>query len=59
MIIQKFLKKRIRENLTKMPVTTYNIGKTAQKLANWTREMDSTRPVIANCILPSVSFESG
>lgn len=54
-----YSKERIRENLTKMPVTTYNIGKTAQKLANWTREMDSTRPVIANCILPSVSFESG
>lgn len=37
----------------------YQIEKTAAKLATWTRELDTTRPVVANCILPSASFESG
>ncbi|MBB6431209.1 sugar-binding domain-containing protein [Algisphaera agarilytica] len=32
---------------------------TAQKLAAWTRELDSTRPITANCILPSASHASG
>ncbi|MEM0913716.1 MAG: glycoside hydrolase family 2 TIM barrel-domain containing protein [Planctomycetota bacterium] len=32
---------------------------TARKLAKWTREMDTTRPVTANCILPSASHASG
>lgn len=37
----------------------YVLAETAQKLANWTREMDTTRPVIANCILPSASHVTG
>jgi len=41
------------------PKQTFSIGKTAAKLAKWTREMDRTRPVIANCILPTSSFETG
>ena len=49
----------IRANYEKLQSDGYKIGETAQKLANWTREMDVTRPVIANCILPSASFETG
>lgn len=41
------------------PKHAYDIGRTAQKLAAWTRQMDTTRVVTANCILPSISFESG
>lgn len=41
------------------PEQTFNIGDTAKKLADWTREMDATRPVTANCILPTSSFETG
>ena len=37
----------------------YVLANTAKKLAKWTREMDTSRPVVANCILPSVSHESG
>ncbi|MFY0600010.1 MAG: DUF4982 domain-containing protein [Cyclobacteriaceae bacterium] len=37
----------------------YVLAETAQKLADWTREMDVTRPVIANCILPSASHVTG
>ncbi|MBB6429145.1 glycoside hydrolase family 2 TIM barrel-domain containing protein [Algisphaera agarilytica] len=41
------------------PEQTFNIGDTARKLADWTRELDTTRPVTANCILPTSSFETG
>ncbi|WP_309016634.1 sugar-binding domain-containing protein [Pelagicoccus sp. SDUM812003] len=37
----------------------FAIADTAKRLADWTREMDTTRPVIANCILPSASYISG
>jgi len=37
----------------------YVLAKTAKKLANWVKEMDTTRPVTANMILPSVSHISG
>ena len=49
----------IRKELEALPRDEYDIGETAKKLAAWTREIDSTRPVTANCILPSASFEAG
>lgn len=45
--------------LETLPREEYDIGETAQKLSKWTKEMDTTRPVIANCILPSSSYRSG
>ena len=33
-------------------------GDTAQKLAAWTRELDTSRPIVANCILPAASLET-
>ncbi|MGC6455582.1 MAG: sugar-binding domain-containing protein [Coraliomargaritaceae bacterium] len=45
--------------LATLPRGEYDIGETAQKLSGWTKEMDTTRPVIANCILPSASYRSG
>jgi len=50
---------KIRRLQDSLPRHKYQIGETAQKLADWTREIDTTRPVIANCILPSASYESG
>ncbi|EWH11755.1 threonine synthase [Catenovulum agarivorans DS-2] len=41
------------------PEGEYVLAKTAKKLSNWVKEMDSTRPVTANLILPSVSHISG
>ncbi|NME72214.1 glycoside hydrolase family 2 TIM barrel-domain containing protein [Flammeovirga aprica] len=41
------------------PKQTYNIGATAKKLADWTKELDTTRYITANCILPTSSFETG
>ncbi|AWB68234.1 glycoside hydrolase family 2 [Saccharobesus litoralis] len=37
----------------------YVLAKTAKKLSNWVKQMDTTRPVTANLILPSVSHISG
>lgn len=50
---------QIRELPATLPPGAYNIGETANKLAAWTKELDTTRPVVANCILPSASYESG
>ncbi|MFI3319837.1 MAG: glycoside hydrolase family 2 TIM barrel-domain containing protein [Rikenellaceae bacterium] len=41
------------------PEQTYAIGETAARLSKWTREMDDTRAITANCILPSASFQTG
>lgn len=37
----------------------YVLAKTAKKLSEWVKALDTTRPVIANMILPSVSHISG
>lgn len=37
----------------------YVLADTAKKLAGWTRELDTTRPIVANMVLPSVSHDSG
>lgn len=49
----------IRRRMAEIPREQYEIADTAKKLADWTKELDTTRPVIANCILPSASYESG
>ncbi|WET04079.1 DUF4982 domain-containing protein [Flavobacterium johnsoniae] len=49
----------IKRRYETSPKEKYNIGETAHKLAKWTREMDTTRYVIANSILPSVSHING
>jgi len=50
---------QISAQLEVLPKGKYDIGKTAQKLAAWTKELDTTRYVTANLILPSSSYESG
>lgn len=50
------IKKRYLES---QPVGKYVLAETAKKLADWTRELDTTRPVTANCILPSASHVTG
>jgi len=42
-----------------LPSSEFTIGNTAQKLANWTRQLDTTRFITANCIIPTGSFETG
>ncbi|WP_299555407.1 sugar-binding domain-containing protein [Seonamhaeicola sp.] len=50
---------KIRHLMETLPRGKYDIGETAQKLSKWTKKLDTTRPVIANCILPSSSHLSG
>ena len=50
---------QIKNKLETLPRGKYDIGKTAQKLSKWTKELDTTRPITANCILPSASHLSG
>ncbi|UMB61758.1 DUF4982 domain-containing protein [Lutibacter sp. A80] len=52
-------KEKIKEILDTYPEGKYSIERTAKKLAKWTKELDKTRPVVANCILPSSSHLSG
>ncbi|QCX40349.1 glycoside hydrolase family 2 protein [Aureibaculum algae] len=49
----------IKRELETLPKEKYDIGETAHKLSKWTKELDTTRPVTANLILPSVSHLSG
>ncbi|GGG40123.1 glycoside hydrolase family 2 TIM barrel-domain containing protein [Christiangramia forsetii] len=49
----------IKKLYNESPENEYVLAETAKKLSNWTKEMDTTRPVTANLILPSVSHVSG
>jgi hypothetical protein len=49
----------IRHSLATLPKGKYDVGETAQKLSAWVKQIDKSRPVTANCILPSASYESG
>lgn len=49
----------IRHSLKTLPKGKYDVGETAQKLSAWVKQLDTSRPVTANCILPSASYESG
>ncbi|GAL11993.1 beta-galactosidase [Vibrio astriarenae] len=50
---------QIQQLLTELPNIGADIGQTAQRLSRWVKQLDSTRPVTANCILPSASYLSG
>lgn len=49
----------ITQRLESSPEGDYVLAKTAKKLSKWVKELDTTRPVTANLILPSVSHISG
>ncbi len=49
---------QVREWWANFPEQPFDMGETAKKLAAWTREMDTTRPITANLILPTSSFET-
>ncbi|MEM6964866.1 MAG: glycoside hydrolase family 2 TIM barrel-domain containing protein [Bacteroidota bacterium] len=54
-----FSPKKIKTMLETLPKGKYDIGKTAQRLASAAKQYDVTRPITANCILPSVSHLNG
>ncbi|MEM6428108.1 MAG: glycoside hydrolase family 2 TIM barrel-domain containing protein, partial [Deinococcota bacterium] len=49
----------IKKRFDDLPAVAHDLTETAQQLAEWTRELDDSRPVIANCILPSASHVTG
>lgn len=54
-----FKPEEIRQRYNELEAGTYDIGTTAKLLSKWTKELDTSRPVTANCILPSASYETG
>ncbi len=54
-----FSKEKIRENIKNLPEEEFEMGKTAKKLVRWTKELDTTRAVVANMLFPSCSYECG
>ncbi|WP_281615046.1 glycoside hydrolase family 2 TIM barrel-domain containing protein [Flammeovirga sp. SubArs3] len=53
-----YSREEIKNELDRLPKQEHTIGNTAEMLVKWTKEMDLTRPVTANCILPSASHET-
>ncbi len=50
---------KMKELFNSQEPDPYPLAETAQKLADWIREVDPSRPVTANLVIPSVSFFSG
>lgn len=55
----KFDREEMKQRYLDSPKAEYILAETAQKLADWTRELDTTRPVTTNMIIPQVSLVSG
>jgi beta-galactosidase len=49
----------IKQRFENSKKSEYTLAETAKKLSTWVKALDTTRPVIANLILPSVSHISG
>jgi len=46
-------------NLLAVPRCEHDVDQTARELVAYVKEMDTSRPVTANLILPSISYETG
>ncbi|AWB68906.1 glycoside hydrolase family 2 [Saccharobesus litoralis] len=55
----KFSPEELKKRYDETPKNEYLLHETAQKLAKWTRELDTTRPVTTNMIIPQVSMVTG
>ena len=49
----------VKASYDALPKAQFTLEDTAVKLADWTRELDTTRPVTSNCILPIVGYVTG
>ncbi|NKB72647.1 MAG: DUF4982 domain-containing protein [Candidatus Latescibacteria bacterium] len=49
----------LKENFAALEHGDHVLAETAAKLSTWVREMDATRPVTANLVLPSIGHFSG
>ncbi len=50
---------KIKEMIAAIPEERYTLRKTANQLATWTRELDLSRHVVSNCVMPASSHLDG
>ncbi|MBU3005357.1 glycoside hydrolase family 2 TIM barrel-domain containing protein [Paraglaciecola arctica] len=55
----KFSVEELRERYKQTPKREHILADTAKKLSDWTRALDTTRPITTNMIIPQVSLVSG
>lgn len=55
----KFSREEMKQRYLDNAENGYVLAETAKKLSSWVRELDTTRPVTTNMIIPSVSLVSG
>lgn len=51
--------KEMQDRYKALPDRKYKLAETAKRLSKWVKEMDTTRPVTANLIIPVASLASG
>ncbi|WP_440906678.1 glycoside hydrolase family 2 TIM barrel-domain containing protein (plasmid) [Catenovulum sp. SX2] len=57
--LPKFSPAELKQRYDESEKGQYKLHETAKKLADWTRELDDTRPVTTNMIIPQVSLVTG
>ncbi|MBI9057114.1 MAG: DUF4982 domain-containing protein [Labilibaculum sp.] len=50
---------KVKSNFKNHPKQKYHVAETAHKLSKWVKEVDLSRPVTANLVIPTVSNFSG
>ncbi len=54
-----FSREEMKRRYDSIPKLEYSLTKTAERLAKWTKELDTTRPTTANHVVPQTSLVSG
>ncbi len=54
-----FTPEDMKKRYDEIEKTEYNLAETSMQLSKWTRELDTTRPVTANFVVPQTSMVSG
>lgn len=57
--VPQFSPEEMKKRYDESPKGEFVMAETAQKLSDWTRALDTTRPVTLNMIIPQVSHVSG
>jgi len=57
--IPKLTAKQMQDRYNSLPDRKYKLAETAQRLSNWVKDVDTTRAVTANLIIPVASCASG
>ena len=57
--IPKLTPEQMKERYDALPPQQYVLTKTAEKLVKWVKEVDTTRTVTSNCIIPVASCVTG